>query len=233
MTCDACEEQVCAGRARHRFARRVRRGGRAPDPHRRHQPLHRADAVRYHRRLPARDRRGGRALALPAHRRRGVLGEHSGHHLRGGGRRAALSLPPASASHRDLGGGGGGGSAGADVSALSRDLRTQRIHHRDDGFHRRACAHHPQDARRAFRHAAGADQCGAKLQPHPVAAILEDSVSGGAPDHLRGLAARADLLAHQHRRGRVPDQFRRARAAYQRARRALRSGREPTPRSAS
>ena len=56
---------------------------------------------------------------------------------------------------------------------------------------------------------------------------------GGAADHLRGAAARADLLAHQHRRGRVPDQFRRARAAYQRARRALRSAREPMPRSAS
>ena len=60
----------------------VRRRGRAPHPRRRHQPLHRADAVRHHRRLPARHRRGGRAVALPAHRRRGVLGQHPGHDLR-------------------------------------------------------------------------------------------------------------------------------------------------------
>ena len=58
----------------------------------RHQPLHRADAVRHHRRVPAHHRRRGRAVALPAHRRRSVLGVHSGHHLRRRGRRAAPSL---------------------------------------------------------------------------------------------------------------------------------------------
>ena len=66
--------------------------------------------------------------------------------------------------------------------------------------------------------------CGQEFQTHPGAAILEDPVPGGPADHLRRAAAGADLLAHQHRRRRVPDQFRRARAAYQRARRALRSG---------
>ena len=96
-------------------------------------------------------------------------------------------------------------------------------HHRDDGLHRRARAGHPQDARGPVRHAARADQCGQELQSHPLAAVLEDPVPGGAADHLRRPAAGADLRPDQHRRGRVPDQFRRARAAYQRACRALRS----------
>src|ERR1700738_5307979 len=68
------------------------------------------------------------------------------------------------------------------------------------------------------------DQRGEELQSHGVPAILEDTLSRRAADHLRGAAARVDLLAHQHRRGRVPDQFRRPRAAHPRACRALRSG---------
>ena len=91
-----------------------------------HQSLHRADALRHHRRLPARDRRGAGAAPLPAHRRGGVLGQHPGDHLRGRGRRPAPPLPFAAAGDRDLGGGDRGGPAGADVSALSRDLRAQR-----------------------------------------------------------------------------------------------------------
>ena len=50
------------------------------------------------------------------------------------------------------------------------------------------------------RHAARADQCGQELQPHALAAVLEDPVPGGAADHLRRAAARADLLPDQHRR---------------------------------
>src|SRR5262249_20308979 len=78
-----------------------------------------------------------------------------------------------------------------------------------------------QDARGPLRHPARAHQRGQELQSHPVAAILEDSLSGRAADHLRGAAARVDLRAHQYRGGRVPDQFRRPRAAYQRACRTL------------
>ena len=43
------------------------------------------------------------------------------------------------------------------------------------------------------------------------------------PDHLHRAAPRAHLRAHQRRRRRVPDQFRRARAAHQRPCRTLRS----------
>src|SRR5262249_45765927 len=57
------------------------------------------------------------------------------------------------------------------------------------------------------------------------AALLEDSLPGGVAVDLRRHQARHDLRAHQHRGGRVPDQFRRPRPAHQRARRALRPGR--------
>ncbi len=75
---------------------------------------------------------------LPAHRRRGVLRQHPGRRFSASRAASALPLPPAAPRDRDLGGGGRGGAAGADVSALSRDLRQQRAHHRDDGLHRRA-----------------------------------------------------------------------------------------------
>ena len=102
---------------------------------------------------------GERALALPRHRRRGVFGEHPGQPLRRCQRRAALPVPPAAGRHRDLGGGDRGGAAGADLSALPRDLRPQRHHHRDDGLQRRRRAGDAENAGRPFRHAARADQC--------------------------------------------------------------------------
>src|SRR5262249_2773155 len=219
----AFQEQILSGRARPRFVCRVYRACGTPHSSRRDQPLHRADALRHHRRLPARDRRGARAPALPAHRRRSFLRQHPGDHLRRCGRGPALPLPFAAARHRDLGRGGRGGPLGADVSALSRDLRQERPHHRDDGLHRGACPDRAQDARRPLRHPARAHQRGQELQSHPIAAILEDSLSRRAADHLRGTAAWVDLRAHQYRRGRIPDQFRRPWAAYQRACRALRS----------
>src|SRR5262249_7065507 len=52
-----------------------------------------------------------------------------------------------------------------------------------------------------------------------------DPVPGGAADHLRRHAARPHLRADQYRGRRVPDQFRRAGAAHQRACGALRSRR--------
>src|SRR5262249_7619385 len=220
---DARQQPICAGHARHRLAHRFRRPRRIAHPSRRHQPLHRADALRHHRRVSTGGCRGARAFALPAHRRRGVFGQHPGECFRRGRRGCALSLSVVAARDRDLGRGDRGGAARADVPPLSRDLRQERADHRDDGVYRRPRSRHPQDARGTFRHATRADQRGQEFQSDAVAAVLEDPVSRRAADHLRRAAARPDLRAHQHRWRRISDQFRRPWPAYQRACRALRS----------
>src|SRR5262249_44525214 len=97
------------------------------------------------------------------------------------------------------------------------------LHDVDDGLQGGVSPDHAKDARRLSRHPTRADQGGQELQSHAVAAILEDSFPRRTADHIRGAAARVDLRPHQYRGGRIPDQFRRPRAAYQRACRALRS----------
>src|SRR5262249_15500208 len=68
------------------------------------------------------------------------------------------------------------------------------------------------------------DQRGQAPHPPAIPAILEVFFPRRTADHIRGTAAGVDLRPHQYRGGRIPDQFRRPRAAYQRACRALRSG---------
>jgi len=108
-----------------------------------------------------------------------------------------LQKPHRPPRHRDLGGGGGVGAARLDVSLVPGDFRPQRLDHHHDRLRLGAAAGDPEDAGRAVWHAAGADQCRAKLQAHALAALLENPVSLRAADHLRRRAARHDLRADQ------------------------------------
>src|SRR6185312_3755627 len=138
-------------------------------------------------------------------------------------RRRALSFSIAAACLRNLGGRARLRALRADVSAVHGDLRPQLLDHHHDGLCLRAAAGHPEDRRRPFRHAQGADRCGLQLPADADAAIPENPAAGRAADGLRRRPPRSCFRADQRRRHRIPNQFRRARAAHRGSYRALRS----------
>ena len=149
-------------------------------------------------------------------------------------RRAALPLQAPARRDRDLGRRDGRGADRADVSAVpgrSSGAATTTIVMM--GF----VAGLPAVILKTIEGLAGTRRVlidvGRSFKLTAAAAVLEDPASGRAADDLRRPAARPDLRADQHRRRRVPDQFRRARPAHQRSRRALRSARHLCARSAS
>ncbi len=214
---------LAAAGSRNRLRRAVSRRRRASGPYRRDQSLHRATALRGHRELrPCHHRRG----YFPSRRADGMgmpCRKSSAHGLRRCARRLDASRATDPARLRNLGRRLCLGAPGAGLSAVPGAVRAQHADHHHAGIPRRPAAGHPQDRRGAGGDPPRADQCRQELQAHASAAILENPVSLGAADYFRRHPARHDLRPDQCRRRRVPDQFRRARPAHQRTRRALRS----------
>src|SRR5579875_238243 len=206
---------ACGGRPR-------TRRGRNHDQGRLDQPLHRAATFGGGaRHFP--DRPGGAYRpSLPAHRGRMPCRRPHDHRPRRRGRRADPPFPPPAAGNGNLDRRLGRRSRRARLPAVHGDLRPQCLDDHHDRVRGRAAARHPEDDRGPLDDPQGARRCGQELQPDRHPAILEDPVSRRAADDLRRRAARIDLRADQHRRRRVPHQFRRTRPANQRPCRTIR-----------